>query len=297
MADAHTIILTGGTGYLGSRLLRKLVDERKDVILLKRSTSDMKRIQGLLSRISVYDIDRDPIEPVFKEHVVDCIIHCAAEQGRGSYDPGILVESNIRLPLRLLHLGWEHNVTCFINADTILDKNINAYALSKHQFREWLRSYSSRMTCLNIAMELFYGPGDQPEKFVTSVIRELLKNAEEIELTAGEQKRDFVYIDDVVDAFIKVIEHSRSLGRGYWHYAVGTGRTRSVRDIVTMIKTLSGNTRTVLKFGARPYREHEVMDSPVDISELAKIGWQPRVTLRDGLQLTVQAEQDAILKE
>jgi predicted glycosyltransferase involved in capsule biosynthesis len=79
------------------------------------------------------------------------------------------------MPLQLLELGKKTRVNCFINTDTILDKRVSYYSLSKNQFREWLELYAKEMICLNVALEHFYGPYDDNTKFVSIYHREHFK--------------------------------------------------------------------------------------------------------------------------
>ncbi len=292
MKHTNNILLTGGTGYLGSNLLKRLVRENRSVILLKRSSSDTRRISNVLSKVKSYDIDCIDLEEVFRGNRIEFLIHCATNYGRKEIDPIALLEANLILPLKLLQLGRKHSVRCFINTDTILDKRVSYYSLSKNQFKEWLDVYSADMHCVNVALEHFYGPFDDESKFVTYVVRNILANVEKIDLTRGEQKRDFIYIDDVVEAFLTIIEHCAGTHRGFTNYEIGTNRAVTINQFVTLVKRLSDNTNTHLNFGALPYRENEVMESFVDTTEIVKLGWKPAVSLEDGLMKTIAMEKE-----
>lgn len=292
MADDRTVLLTGGTGFLGSSLLRSLIRERIKVIVLARPSSNMARIDSLLERIKVCLVDATSLGALFRENQVDLIIHCATNYGRREVDPIELLEANLMLPLKLLQLGRANNVSCFINTDTILDKRVSHYSLSKSQMKDWLKMYAGDIACVNIALEHFYGPRDDETKFATHIIHSLLRNVDAIDLTTGGQKRDFIFIDDVVGAFMEIIMHCARLRKGYCHYEIGTGRTVAIREFVSLAKVLSGNTRTALNFGALPYREHEVMESTVDLSEIQKLGWRPKYSLDEGLRRTIAMERN-----
>lgn len=294
MADDRTVLLTGGTGFLGSSLLRSLIREGIKVIVLARPSSNMARIDGLLKRVRVCVVGAASLDALFRENQVDLIIHCATNYGRREVDPIELLEANLMLPLKLLQLGRANNVSCFMNTDTILDKRVSHYSLSKSQMKDWLKMYASDIACVNIALEHFYGPRDDETKFATHIIHSLLRNVDAIDLTAGEQRRDFIFIDDVVDAFMKIIGHCGRLRKGFYHYEIGTGRTVAIREFVSRAKALSGNTRTVLNFGALPYREHEVMESTADLSEIQKIGWRSKYSLDEGLRRTIAVEKDHV---
>jgi len=292
--EGKTILLTGGTGFLGSNLLASLVSAGSRVILLKRTTSHTGRISALIDGLVVYDIDVFPLDRVFKENSIDMIIHCATDYGRKEKVPLDLLDANLFLPLKLLELGVENGVSCFINTDTVLDKNISFYSLSKSQFKDWLKLYSQQMTCISVALEHFYGPFDDESKFVTFIIRSILRNVDRIALTSGAQKRDFIYITDVVNAFEIILKHSSTLSTGYYDFQVGSNKTVSIRDFVCLAKRISGNETTLLDFGALPYREHEVMESNSDTSAVRALGWHAKTSLEAGLKQTIDMERGAV---
>ena len=145
-----TICITGGTGYLGCRLIRSLMTQGHRVVLLKRSFSNTSRLTSLLSSITAYDVDIQPLDMVFRQHAIDCVLHCATDYGRKDSPRSSIIEANLLLPLRLLEQATEHGVRAFINTDTLLDKRVNAYSLSKRQFREWLETFSSHIDAINV---------------------------------------------------------------------------------------------------------------------------------------------------
>lgn len=286
-----TVLLTGATGFLGSRVLAKLLEAGYRVIVLKRSFSRTERIQPLLSSVRAYDIDRTDCDSIFSENAIDTVIHCATNYGRRKENPLQVIEANLMLPLGLLYAGQQHGLKSFINTDTVLDKRINYYSLSKSHFADWLRMMSPQMKCVTLSLEHFYGPGDDRTKFVTSIIRQLLEGVKSIDLTKGEQKRDFIHVDDVVGAFIKVVDNIGTMSPGYHKMEVGSGGTITIRDFVEKLKAMTGNTTTELKFGALPYRENEVMESHVDISGISRLGWRPMTGLEEGLKSTIEQER------
>jgi nucleoside-diphosphate-sugar epimerase len=226
-------------------------------------------------------------EDFFLTNQIDCILHCATDYGRKKVDPIRTIEANLILPLKLLHAGASNGVSCFINTDSILDKNVSNYSLSKKQFVDWLETYSDRITGINVALEHFYGPDDDPSKFVTYVIDSLLSNVGRLELTLGHQKRDFIYIDDVTQAFMKLIDNVKSFKRGFYRFEVGSGKPVEIRAFIKLAKKLCENEITFLDFGAIPYRKNEVMNSDVDTSGLKKMGWHPLISLEEGLIKTI----------
>ncbi len=286
-----TILITGATGFLGSHVLGALLRSGRDVIVLKRSFSHTGRIRDLIPLVRTYDIDRAGCEAVFSENSIDTVIHCATNYGRRQDNPFSVIQANLMLPLQLLYAGRQHGIKTFINTDTVLDKRINYYSLSKSHFADWLRMMSSHMKCVTLSLEHFYGPGDDRTKFVTSMVRQLLEGVPRIDLTKGGQKRDFIHVDDVVGAFLTVLENMETISSGYHKMEVGSGNTITIRDFVEKLKVMTGNTATELNFGALEYRENEVMESHVDIAGICGLGWQPKISLDDGLSATIEQER------
>lgn len=286
----HRVLLTGATGYLGSRLAARLVADGFHVVVVKRSFSDLRRISATVARDQMFDVDLEPLTKAFTRFGrIDSVVHCATDYGRKQSSVPEIVEANLMLPLRLLHIAEEFGVRTFVNSDTFLDKRVNEYSLSKKQFLDWLKLHSSRLVCRSLRLEHFYGPGDDPTKFVGWLVSQFAAEVPEIRLTPGEQKRDFVFIDDVVEAFVRVIQDSRNQSPGFVEFDVGSGQSVTIRTLVQELKAFFPDTRSTPIFGALPYRRAEIMDSRPDISALLKLGWRPRVSLKEGLAMTVQA--------
>ena len=288
----YRILITGGTGFLGSNLVKYLVSKRYNITLLKRSFSNTHRISEIVDKLHMIDIDRVSIDEIAKTRKFDIILHCATNYGKMDNTPLTVIEANLQLPLKLLTLAKEMQVKFFINTDTILDKRVSYYSLSKKQFREWMYFYASNLVCVNISLEHFFGPNDNPDKFVSFIIRNLINDVDSISLTEGNQKRDFIFISDVVKAFVRIIDNIMSFPHGVFHYEIGSGNLISIKSFVLLIKELIGNTKTTLNFGALAYREHEIMESEVDLKSIKKLGWTCERNLREGLIETIKFEKD-----
>jgi CDP-paratose synthetase len=286
----NRVLMTGATGFLGSNLLKLLLINGFDISILKRRKSDLCRIQEIFDKVNAYNIEECSIDDVVKKIQPDIIIHCATEYGRKNTDPSIIIEANLILPLKLLEVAKKNNVKCFINTDTFLDKGINHYSLSKKQFKDWLCAFSSDLICVNIVLEHFYGPFDDRTKFVSFLIHSFIYEIAEIDLTLGEQKRDFIYIDDVVNAFIIIIHNIVCKTNGFYEYEIGTNEHTKIKDLVESIKKITNNKKTKSNYGALPYRTNEIMNSVVNTKAIFEIGWIPTIDLQTGLKKTIEAE-------
>lgn len=287
-----TVMLTGGTGFLGSYLLKQLLAQKFNVILLKRSFSNVSRIKRVINETTVCDIDITDLDEIFRENQIDVIIHCATNYGRKDKDRFKIVSDNFLFPLRLLELSIKYNnAATFINTDTIFDRSVNDYALAKKQFKDWLERSSEYKKCINISLEQFYGPYDDTTKFVTFLIDKLLSKVKYIDFTKGEQKRAFVYIDDVVNAFMTILNHSNSLENGFYEFEVGGCKKEKIRNIIELTKKITGNQSTELRFGKVPYRINDLKDIVVNTSSLETLGWKQKVSLEEGIKMTVEKER------
>jgi CDP-paratose synthetase len=286
------ILVTGATGYLGSNLVHSLVNDY-ELVILKRRTSNTLRINSILGQLKTINIEDVSFAELFKNQNFSGVIHCATNYGRDDHDLDDTIEANLILPLRLLKNAIENKVEFFINTDTILDKRINYYSLSKAQFKDWFLFFSGKIKSINIELEHFYGKGDDPSKFVSKIVKDLVLNdSKNLDLTLGEQKRSFIYIDDVVQAFRIILEKMASIPGGFTSFQVGSKKQISIKDFVVMTKELCGNSNTTLNFGALPYRNNEVMEVSLDVSKLENLGWKEQTSLQAGLKETIDFERN-----
>lgn len=252
----------------------------------------MDRLLPIASKITMYDLDKINLDEFFQVNPFNAIIHCATEYGRKSTSWIKIVEANLIFSLNLIKAAISSGVPIFINIDTMLSPNVSNYSLSKYQFRKWLEILSDDICVSNIRMEHFYGPGDEESKFVSYIVRSLIENVSEIPMTEGCQKRDFIYIDDGVQAIIKVLENAFiKKNKGFFEYELGSGHSISIREMVEMARAIAGNKITILKFGALPYRNTEDMNLEVDLRAIHNLGWSPKYSLRDGLEKMISIEK------
>ncbi len=288
------ILLTGATGFLGSHLLRSFIRNSWQVVIFKRSFSDISRIKDLIKEVKSFDIDVVPLEEPFEEcGPFDCVVHTATNYGRHGETAMEVLKANLSFPLGLLQAATFFNTKTFFNTTTILYAYLNHYALSKRQFEDWGRVFANQenIQFINIRLEHMYGPGDDPSKFTTWTVQGCLKNIKKLDLTFGEQKRDFIYIDDVVSAYGLLLKKVPNLKDKFQEFDLGTGKAVTVREFAETVRQLTG-TETKLVFGAKPYRKHEPMHSEANISRLNEIGWKPRFDLEQGLANTIQVEKE-----
>jgi nucleoside-diphosphate-sugar epimerase len=197
------------------------------------------------------------------------------------------------LPIKLFSLADKFKVDLFINIDSFFNNPkynycyLSEYTLSKKNVLEWLRIIKRESHLKFINMKLFhvYGPFDSPDKFVTKLLLSLKANQFSIDFTKGEQKRDFIYINDVVNAFKTVLNNYAHLDSSYSQFEVGTGKATTLKKFIKVAKKITqGNS--ILNFGKLKYRNNEIMYSKANLKELNNLGWNPIFSLEDGIRNT-----------
>lgn len=281
-----SVLLTGATGFLGSHILRMLLKNNYRVVILKRSHSDVSHILSHLQDCVAYNTDEVSIGKIFTEQQIDTIIHTAASYGRQQETLQQIFEANFVFPFELLQYAIENHVRCFINAGTSLSPSVNPYSLSKNQFKEWLFHFRGRISVKNVVIEYFYGPGDSDWKLVTMILKKLADNTPVIEFTHGSQKRDFIYIDDVVNAFECLLKDTGKID--FTEYPLGSGHGISIKQLANACKKISGNQTTEMIFGALASRPEEGAYKACDTGNLEKAGWKCTTSLEDGLRMTYE---------
>lgn len=279
------ILITGGTGYLGSHVLAALVEKKYSVVLLKRKTSSLKRISKYICAIKIYDIEDVELKDVLYDNQISIIIHMAASYGRNGETLEDVAFANLNFPTRLLNAALEANVQYFINTSTSLPASVNDYSFTKKIFETRLKSKEKDIDIINIIPEYFYGPGDDSWKLISMIIQKLIQKAPIIEFTDGLQQRDFIYITDVVNAYTVILSNIEKL-KGYQSFSVSSGKTIRIRDMARLCKAICDNHETELAFGAIPNRNNDVLFSDSDNRSLQALGWTPKVELAAGIKLT-----------
>jgi len=289
------VVVTGGTGFFGSHLVKGLIDNGHHVVVLKRSTSDIWRISKFASKIDMFDLDISPLSLIYDKYPnIDACIHTATDYGLYDGSLNNVFYTNVSLPFSLLTSLYNSGCNLFINTDTFYTLSNNQsdylhmknYITSKKYFKELGESFSvlTRVKFINMRLFHLYGTMDDEKKFSVSMVNKLIKD-KDIELTDGLQCRDFIYVEDAVKAFIVVLQTKTNQNK---HYDVGTGKLTSVHDFVKTLKMRSKSNSKLL-FGIKETRknESEVSNISADICDLNKIGWFPEVSLDKGIDLII----------
>ncbi|WP_439856370.1 NAD-dependent epimerase/dehydratase family protein [Pseudomonas yamanorum] len=288
------ILLTGPTGFLGSALARHWVRAGYQVSALIRATSNRARIEDVQSNMHLYccRCDEDVLSTVAKV-APDYIVHTACSYGRAGESLVEIFDVNVRLGLLLLEGAKSlDKEVVFVNTGTILDPAVSSYAMSKQSFSAigalHAKQGGGSIKFINVALQHMYGPGDDRSKFTTYIISSCLANVERLKLASGVQKRDFVFIDDVVSAYDTILSVAGEIAE-FEDIEVGSGEAVPVKQFVELSHSLTGS-HTLLEFGAVPYRVNEAMLFQANISRMRSLGWVPATSLKEGIQITIDKD-------
>lgn len=276
------ILVSGGSGFLGSKVIKTLLNDGHKITVLIRENS---KITDQDSQ-DIYYLKYADLEKEKNLNEYEAIFYCATMY---SYEKGKaidLIDANLIIPLQLLKTGVRNKIKFFINIDTIIDENLNDYSISKSNLRYWIGKLDGSINVVNIRIDHFFGPGDKSSKFINSMIISLLNNQKSINLTNGAQQRRFIYIDDVINAISLIIENLDDK-KNYQEYNISGKQSYTVKYIVEKIKKLTNNNKTELLWGKLPYRENEIFNTKSDLVKIKSIGWDQSTDIDSGLIKTI----------
>jgi dTDP-glucose 4,6-dehydratase len=318
------LLVTGGAGFIGSAVVRQAIRDGHTVVNLDKLTyaACLENVASVAdspnySFVQADICDRAALDTIFADHQPDAIMHLAAEShvDRSIDGPGEFIITNINGTYTMLEAArgyWEaqgrpdsfrfHHIstdevfgslgtTGMFTEDTSYDPR-SPYSASKassdHLVRAWHETYGLPVVLSNCSNN--YGPYHFPEKLIPVVILNALAGRPIPIYGAGDNIRDWLYVEDHADALLTVVQNG-ALGRSY---NIGGENEATNLDLVRMICTILDTK----KAASTPYADliTFVTDRPghdaryaIDPQRIStELGWRPSVTLEQGLDKTVQ---------
>lgn len=291
-------LITGATGYIGTKLSQRLLAEGWRVDVLVREIA-RPLAQTLVSKVTVHFYDGrtqsvmdavDAAKPTVVFHLSSLFI---AEHRSDQVTD--LINSNLLFATQLAEACARNGVKRFINTGTSWQHYrsdfydpVCLYAATKQAFEDILDFYADAFSMRVITLKLFdtYGPDDPRPKLVNLLVK-ALESGEALGMSPGEQVLDLVHIDDVTHAFAVAAQQLLDgvLPQPHVRYAVSSGKLLSVQQLVARLEQVSGRAINVT-FSARPYREREVM-SPWQAG-MPPPGWHARIDTDAGFALMLK---------
>ena len=310
MAEAKTALVTCGAGFIGSHLVDRLLSSEYRVVIVDNlSTGKLKNLNTAATFHHV-DITHSSINEVFHREQPDLVFHLAAQASVSVSTKDPIHDSNVNVigTLHLLEAARRHGTEKFIYSSTggalygepehnpCTEEHpvapMSPYGVSKYVCELYLQLYHRlyQLDYTTLRYGNVYGPRQEPhgEAGVVAIFAQAMLEGKQPQIFGdGNQERDFVYIDDVVDANLLAIDTGDNRA-----FNIGTGENTSVNRIFESLKGII-NYRWGPEHGpARPGDVYQIsLDSSKAVQEL---GWTPKTSLEDGLNQTVEYFRQAV---
>lgn len=302
-----TILVAGGCGFIGSNLCKYLIKMNCKVICVDNFyTGNINNIEELLSDDRFSLIEHDIIQPIFIEQDVDEIYHlaCPASPPKYQQDPIYTCKINFMGTLNLLGLAKEKKAKILLSSTSevygepettpqseIYRGNVNTigirscYDEGKRVAETLIMDYHKVHNIDTKIARIFntYGPFmDQNDgRVVTNFIRQMLTNEHITVYGDGSQTRSFCYIDDQVDGLVKLMDST-------YHEPINIGNPSEI-SIQELLTILQGKIVTNSQITYCKLPQDDPTNRRPDITNATKIlNWQPRITLDEGLNKTIE---------
>jgi UDP-glucuronate 4-epimerase len=306
------VIVTGGAGFIGSHLSKKLVSEKHEVMVIDELHPyySIERKQQQLQSIKEAGtfrfiqksllLDFSELKDDFEEFKADCVIHLAALPGV-SYSliaPNEYIDYDIKATVNALELAGQTGVKQFIFASSSSvygereneplkeemanGRVISPYAAAKAGAESFCHAYASIYSYQMTILRFFtvYGPFGRPDMAISKFIRQAIHN-EEINIFGVGSARDYTYIDDCVDGILKAILYSK----GNEIYNIGTGNPISLEELIIELTHYFPN----LKVKKEGFRKGDVTTTWADWEKANRlIQYKPKVSFSQGIKNTVE---------
>jgi nucleoside-diphosphate-sugar epimerase len=303
LADERFLV-TGASGFIGACLVRRLAEIGADVHALVREGSDLWRLRGIEQKVHLHIgdlVDGDHLRDLVSAVQPSVIYHLAVH---GAYPDQTNADRIILTDMfgtwNLLKACAEVDYKVFVNTGSSSE-----YGSKQHAMRETdllqpgsyyaVAKCAQTLVCEHMAradrrpintFRLFsvYGPYETPTRLVPTLIRRCLAG-QDLEMVSPDTARDFVHVDDVVEAYLQVGQLSLQCGETF---NIGTGVQSTLRDVVKAV-LLSTGAKVKVHWGTMPARVWDTETWLADPSKVRRVlKWAPKTGLAPGIERTTE---------
>jgi nucleoside-diphosphate-sugar epimerase len=299
------IVVTGATGFVGANLVRKLLTYGHEVHVLLREKHNDWRIRSIKNDISIHIIDLNDIEDLETKMSTikpEWIFHLAAYGAYSSQNNLIkMINTNVISTSNLLDACAKNGFEIFLNTGSsseygykdhapkeneIIDPN-SYYAITKASATHLSRfiSQSKQINIGTLRLYSVFGPFEEPTRLIPTLITEGFVGKYP-PLVNPSIARDFIYIDDVVDAYLLLAKEAKELRGDIFN--IGSGSQMTIGDIVKITQE-KFSIKSTPGWGSMPDRN---WDSSIWVADNSKImknfGWKPNFTFSEGFEATLK---------
>lgn len=332
--DGKTVLVTGAAGFIGSNLVMRLfhdfrnirvigIDSITDYYDVNIKYERLKEIESLdrdwtFVRTSI--ADKDVVERIFSENKISVVVNFAAQAGvRYSItNPDAYVQSNLIGFYNILEACRHHEVEHLVYAssssvygsnkkvpystDDKVDNPVSLYAATKKSNELMAHAYSKLYNIPSTGLRFFtvYGPAGRPDMAYFGFTDKLVKGETIKIFNYGNCKRDFTYVDDIVEGIVRVMQHAPEKGNGedglpippYKVYNIGNSHPENLLEFVTILQEELVRAGVLSKdYDFESHKELVPMqqgDVPVTYADTTSLeqdfAFKPGTSLRDGLR-------------
>lgn len=303
MIRPKRILVTGAGGFVGANLVRRLVEDGHRVTGVLAPGGDQWRVNGLQERTELVDVDlrdQDAVRRLVHRVAPEWTFHLAAH---GAYswqqDARRILDTNLMATVALIDVCREFGCDAFVHAGSSSEYGFKDHAPSEEELTEPNSRYAvakaaaslfcgyvaryEQFPAVTLRLYSVFGPYEDPRRLVPAVVINARRN-ELPPLVAPEVARDFVWVDDVVEAFLLAAEAAGS--RRGTVYNVGSGVQTSMAELVDIARRVL-DIDAEPTWGSMPERAWDATSWVADNRRIQEeLGWQPRTDLAEGLRRT-----------
>ena len=277
--------MTGASGFVGGFVVEKFFALGWSVIVTEREQSNFDNLGENRSKIDFIAVEN--LHSRMLDLQIEVVIHCAANYGRNGESKNQLFTDNVYWPAYLHGAAAAAKCSLFINLGTALDPSVSLYAQTKACFSDFLSKCESTVKIVDLRADQIYGPGDHGQKLVPWLLEQFDSGSKEVELTSGRALRNFIYISDLMEIFVRLVESQNILER-YQAINITSEEKISVFDFIQALRSayidVKSECVTDLLFGSLPDRPTELASDFTESPELKTIGYKQQISIETGMR-------------
>ena len=300
-----SIVVLGGSGFIGKRLIRHLLNIDVTPIVIKRSQSktapELRNEE--LQYVNLSTDSYDGLSEALESYDIDAIVNCAAygvSPSARSFNP--MYQVNVGLPLALVNIASDHMVPIVHLGSSAeyaggqLTRSIQEsdapevqklYGCTKYAGGALMTLKAAELNVASAILRLFhvYGPGERDHRLLPTLISKL-SNGQRVPMSEGTQVRDFVHVDDAVNAIMTaLLGLSEGSLENNQAYNISTGSGQSVRQFSEAVAAYLGAPASLLGFGDVEMRPDEIMYLTGDNMKFtSQTEWRPQFDFESGIK-------------